>query len=521
MMTTAEQKPIRLAEMVASLSLATDLGMGQPMEQALRTCLLSMRAARALAVTSPDLTATYYLALLRFVGCTADAHEAALAAGGDEIADRAAIAPVVMADMRAYLGYLLRDLAKDSPLPTRLKLIARALGEGKEGANRQMAAHCEVAQMLAQRMGLPGPVGVNVGATFERWDGKGIPGDLAADTIPVPARIVSVARDVDIFYRLGGWPLASKVLLKRRGHAYSPDVAGAFIDQGAAWLQELDALPAWEAVLEAEPEPHMHVGETELDAILGAFADFVDIKSPFTLGHSTEVAGLASKAAQHASLHGDEVRDLCRAALVHDLGKAGIPNGIWDKPGSLSMSERERVRLHPYLTERILAPSAPLQRIALIAGSHHERLDGSGYHRGIQGEALTRASRLLAAADVFQAMGQDRPYRPALAPDARVAALQHEAEAGRLDRDAVRCVLAAAGEHVSPRRASWPHGLTDREVEVLRLISRGASNREVAGHLVISPKTAGRHIENIYAKINVSSRASAALFALQNGLLRD
>jgi HD-GYP domain-containing protein (c-di-GMP phosphodiesterase class II) len=360
-----------------------------------------------------------------------------------------------------------------------------------------------------------------VGATFERWDGKGIPGDLAAEAIPVPARIVSVARDVDIFYRLGGWPMASEVLQQRRGRAYAPDVAGAFLDQGAAWLRELDSLSAWESALEAEPEPHMHIGETKLDAVLGTFADFVDIKSPFTLGHSTGVADLASNAAQHAGLRSDEVRELCRAALVHDLGKAGVPNGIWDKPGLLSVSERERVRMHPYLTERILAPSAPLQSIALIAGSHHERLDGSGYYRGVHDEFLTRTSRILAAADVFQAMGEDRPYRPALAPDARATALQSEAAAFRLDRDAVRCVLAAAGEYVRPARTSWPSGLTDREVEVLRLISRGVSNRTVAERLVISPKTAGRHIENIYGKINVSSRASAALFALQNGLLRD
>jgi HD-GYP domain-containing protein (c-di-GMP phosphodiesterase class II) len=187
----------------------------------------------------------------------------------------------------------------------------------------------------------------------------------------------------------------------------------------------------------------------------------------------------------------------------------------------LSQLEWERVRLHPYLTERILAHSPALGRVALLAGSHHERLDGSGYHRGSDSAALSKAARILAAADAYQAMGQPRPYRPPLGEKLRAAELQKEMDAGRLDRDAGRAVLAAAGQAVPPARTSRPNGLTEREVEVLRLISRGASNRVVARELVISPKTAGRHIENIYAKINVSSRAAAALFALQNGLLRD
>lgn len=514
--------PIRLAELIASLSLATDLGMGQPMEQALHTCLLSMKAARELSVSESQLTDVYYLALLRFVGCTADAHETAAAVGGDDIADRSALASVLMGEMGEYLAYLLRHFAAGTGPLTRMKLLAGTLVEGSGGAKRQIAAHCEVAQMLASRMGLHESVGRFVGSTFERWDGKGLPGLLAGDSIPPAVRIVSLARDVDVFYRMGNWSLVEDILRRRRGRAYDPEATDVFLAQGNGWLIANDAAPAWEAVLAAEPIPHASLeDETHLDEVLAAFADFVDLKSPFTLGHSPEVAELAANAAQSAGLSPQEVVDLRRAGLIHDIGKAGIPNGIWDKPGPLSQAEWERVRLHPYLTERVFAHSPALRRISLLGGSHHERLDGSGYHRGTAGPALSMAARILAAADVYQAMGQARPNRPALDDRARATEIQSEVEAGRLDRDAVRAILEAAGQVVPARRRSWPNGLTDREVEVLRLISRGASKGVVANELVISQKTAGRHIENIYAKINVSSRASAALFAVQNGLLRE
>jgi HD-GYP domain-containing protein (c-di-GMP phosphodiesterase class II) len=480
-----------------------------------------MKAARELGVAGADLSDVYYLALLRFVGCTADAHEAAAAAGGDEISDRAGLATVIMADRAEFLAHMLRHFAAGSPPLTRLRLLAGALAEGSGGASRAIAAHCEVAQMLANRLGLRETVGRFVGSTFERWDGKGIPGLLAGDAIPAAARIVSVARDVDVFNRLGGWSLTQDVLRRRRSRAYAPGVTDVFLACGEAWLAEAAQPSVWEAVLTAEPPPQALVDDGRLDAVLGAFADFVDIKSPFTLGHSSGVAALAAAAARDAGLPATAVQDVRRAALVHDLGKAGIPNGIWDKPGPLSQPEWERVRLHPYLTERILSHSSALSRIALLAGSHHERLDGSGYHRGNAGAALPMAARILAAADAYQAMGEPRPYRPPLDAGARAAELQREVDAGRIDREALRAVLNAAGQVVPPVRTPWPNGLTDREVEVLRLISQGASNRIVARELVISPKTAGRHVENIYAKINVSSRAAAALFALQNDLLRD
>jgi HD-GYP domain-containing protein (c-di-GMP phosphodiesterase class II) len=205
-----------------------------------------------------------------------------------------------------------------------------------------------------------------------------------------------------------------------------------------------------------------------------------------------------------------------RAGLVHDLGRVAVENAIWDKPGPLTTSEWERVRLHPYHTARILDRCSALASLVEPTASHHERVDGSGYHRSLSGEALSPGARLLAAADVFAALTAERPHRPASGEEEAARAL--EAEAG-LDGDAVACVLAAAGRGPAPSPAGGPTELTDREVEVLRLIARGRTNREVAERLVISPRTVGRHVENLYRKIGVSSRAAAAVFAMENRLL--
>jgi HD-GYP domain-containing protein (c-di-GMP phosphodiesterase class II) len=283
-------------------------------------------------------------------------------------------------------------------------------------------------------------------------------------------------------------------------------------------LADLHGRDEWETALEREPEPVTTIGPGTLDAALAAFADFADLKSPWIRGHSRRVASLAEEAGRHAGLHDAACDDLRRAGLVHDLGRVAVPNGVWDKPGPLATSEWEQVRLHPYHTERILDRCRPLASVVEPASSHHERIDGSGYHRSLPGDALSRSARILAAADVLAALTADRPHRPAYAGDE--AARMLEAEAGRrLDPDAVGCVLAATGRRDAPTPARWPAGLTDREAQVLRLISRGRSNREVARELFIAPKTVGRHVENLYRKIGVSSRAAAAVFAMEHGLL--
>lgn len=214
-----------------------------------------------------------------------------------------------------------------------------------------------------------------------------------------------------------------------------------------------------------------------------------------------------------------DVEELGRAALVHDVGRVGVPNGIWERAGRLSVDQWERVRSHPYLTERVLHRSGVLRPLAEIAARHHERLDGSGYHRGASGEQLDRRARLLAVADAYHAMGEDRFHRPARTPEAAAAQLLDEADRGRFGRAEVDAVLAVAGQAARPSNVARPAGLTEREVDVLRLIARGRSNKQVAAALGISPKTVGHHVEHLYTKAGVTTRAGATLFAMEHGLL--
>lgn len=506
---------LRLVELLASVSLATDLGTGQPPGHALRTCVIATALAEALGCGADEVRTVHHATLLRFLGCTSDAAETATMTGGDDRAFNAAMAPVVMGSRREMAGRLVRSVGAGRPPVARLRLVAGAFADS-DGARRSLSTHCEVGAMLARRIGVAPPVVDALAHAYERWDGAGFPDGLTGDAIPLPVRVFVVARDADLASMLGEDPL--EWMRSRRGRAYDPVVVDAFEGVGPPVLADLDGGDEWEAALAAEPRPVASVDRGALDEVLLSFADFADLKSPWIRGHARQVAELAEAAGRHAGLDGGECDVLRRAALVHDLGRVGVENGVWDKPGPLTTAERERVRLHPYLTERILDRCAPLAPLRQAAVSHHERTDGSGYHRSLPGEALSMASRILAAADVLAALTADRPHRPAYARDEAARILEDEA-GGHLDAGAVGCVLAAAGARSAPPRSAWPAGLTDREVEVLRLIARGTSNRAVAERLFISAKTVGRHIENLYRKIGVSSRAAAAVFAMEHRLL--
>ena len=502
---TAPSGPLRLTELLASVSLATDLGIGQPLGHALRTCVLAVSLAEELGCGPEEVRTVHQFALLRFLGCTADSAESAALVGGDDRAFFGAMAPVVMGSPAEVVRRIAGSVAAEQPAARRVRHVARTLADLRHGG-ASLAAHCEVAAMLASRSGLRQPVIDALAHAYERWDGKGVPEGLEGDAVPLAVRIVVVARDAELGVDLGA----------RSGKAYDPAVVAAAARVGPSVLAGLAEADEWEAALACEPAPAATVPADGLDPVLTAFADFADLKSPWIRGHSRRVAALAELAGGHAGLDESACAGLRRASLVHDLGRVAVENGIWDKPGPLSTPELERMRLHPYYTERILARCSPLAPLAEAASSHHERLDGSGYHRSLTAEAQSRECRLLAAADVFAALTADRPHRPALPADEAARAL--EAEKG-LDADAVACVLAAAGRRAAPARVALPAGLTEREVEVLRLIARGRSNRDVAAELVISPKTVGRHVENLYRKIGARSRAAAAVFAMEHGLL--
>ena len=263
----------------------------------------------------------------------------------------------------------------------------------------------------------------------------------------------------------------------------------------------------------------MRIGGERIDAAFGAIAALTGLKSPWLREHSTAVAELAEAAAWRLGLPAETVTFLRRAGLAHDLGRVGVSNAIWEKPGPLGFGEWERVRLHSYYTERAFAQSEALAPIGRLAGSHHERLDGSGYHRGLRGPALDLAARVLAAADSYVAMREARSYREALEPAAVEAELRRDVADGRLDAEAVDAVLAAAGHTVAKRSGERPAGLTRRELEVLLSLVHGHSNQAIADGLGISARTVGHHIQHVYRKAGVRSRAAATVWAFENDLV--
>jgi HD-GYP domain-containing protein (c-di-GMP phosphodiesterase class II) len=271
-------------------------------------------------------------------------------------------------------------------------------------------------------------------------------------------------------------------------------------------------------MIDGQPRLSQTLSDGEVLVALEAVADYADLKSPYTLGHSRAVADLAAEASRVHGLPPEQVDTVRAAGLVHDLGRLGISNAVWDKREPLTAAERERVRMKPYLTDRMLSASSALEPLSEIAAAHQERLDGSGYPRGLKREALSPAARVLAAADVYQAMLEPRPHREARTADEAAAELRAEVRAGRLDGDAAEAVLSAAG-HPSTRRPELPGGLTPREVEVLGMVARGLTSKQIAERLYITPKTVGHHIGHIYMKIGASNRVAASLYATEHGLL--
>jgi HD-GYP domain-containing protein (c-di-GMP phosphodiesterase class II) len=503
-----------LAELVAAISLFTDLGTGQPQEQSIRTCVIAMRLADRLRLSHADRVTVYYATLLRFLGCTAGAHEAARLAGGDELAFYAALAPTTMGSGREEFAAMVRAVGVGTAPGRRLALIA-AVATDRDGKQRILGPHCEVAARLAVRMGLPEGVATALAAAYARWDGRGVPAGVGGPDIPIAMRIAVVARDVELLLRAAA-PDLRRILTARRGRAYDPALVDAVLDAGPDALMPEPAL-AWDCLMSTAPRPDVTVDGSGLDAVLVACADFADLKVPHLAGHSRGVADLAAAAAVASARPAATVDQVRRAGLVHDLGRVAIPAGIWMRTGELSAGDWEAVRLHPYYTERILARCAPLTDLAQLAGAHHERVGGSGYHRGR--DRLDHRCALLAAADAYQAMTSPRPHRPALRPDEAAGKLRGEVSAGRLPRAEVDAVLAAATGRTARIHPAHPAGLTDREVQVLELLAGGLINRDIARALGISAKTVGRHIENLYAKAGVSSRAAAAVFAMEHDLL--
>ena len=507
---------VRLAELVAALSLGVDLGFGQPMEHVLRECLIALRLAERAGLDDGERVVVYYTALLVNVGCHSDAHEQAKWFG-DDIGFKSTKYEYEQRSL-AGAAAALRLVGSGSPPLHRFRVGLEFALAGWREVDGMIARHSALASSLAGQLGLPGAVQQAVGASYEQWDGRGWPGQLKGDAVPVAARLTQLAEYTEVAHRIGGVEAATGLARKRAGGQFDPALSAMLCADPETILGGLESAQTWASVISAEPTLGVRLSREQFDAALAAIADFVDLKSPYTLGHARAVTDLATVAGAHLQLAAQDLMTLRRAGLVHGLGRLGVSNSIWDKRGPLGAGEWERVRMQPYLTERMLHQSPSLAPLGAIAVQYRERLDGSGYPRGLSGAAIARPARILGAADAYQSMIEPRPHRPALSAGDAATELRTEVRAGRLDADAVEAVLAAAG-HRATRRREGPSGLTAREVEVLRLLARGLSSKEIGSRLVISPKTARNHIEHIYVKIGASNRASASLFAMQHGLL--
>jgi HD-GYP domain-containing protein (c-di-GMP phosphodiesterase class II) len=505
---------IRRAELLAVLSLGADLGMGQPMEHAMRQCVISLRIGDALGLGDDELAELYYVGLIAWIGCHVDAYEQAKWFG-DDLALKGDFRTVDAVGIRS-MGHLLSQIGTGRHGLRRAGVAVQFFTGGLRDVMGMLHNHWYAANQLSSDLGLPDEVGQAVKHTFERWDGKG-PFKQRGVNIPITGRIVNIADVVEVFHNAGGVDAAVDVCRKRRGTQFDPALVDLVADDDGSLFADLDRT-TWDTVVDLEPGGPSPMPPDELDAALIAIGDYVDVKSPFTLGHTRAVAELAANASDVLGLDRPEREHVRHAALVHDLGRLGVSNAIWDKPGELSVAEAERVRFHPYLTERMLASSPRLAPLGATAAQHHERLDGSGYPRGLRGESLSIGARLLAAADTYVGKLEDRPHRPAMDATSAAELLRDEVRAGRHDGDAVDAVLTAAG-HKRGRRREWPAGLTSREVEVLRLVARGLSNKQIAARLVIARKTVDNHVEHVYTKIGATNRAQASLFAVRHALM--
>jgi HD-GYP domain-containing protein (c-di-GMP phosphodiesterase class II)/DNA-binding CsgD family transcriptional regulator len=507
----ADKERVRLTEVLAVLSLTSDLGSGVAFEKGLRTCAVAAAFGESLGLDLAEERTVFHAALLRALGCTAYSPETA-AGIGDDIAFQRALKTYDPADP----GRFAADFGA-APGSRQAELLGRVAGRLSVTGVAGAQAGCEVSASLGSRLGLSSAAVAALDDVYERWDGRGLPEGRSGEQLTLAGRVLHVSEQAVLADADGGLTGAIAEVRRRAGTHLDPSLCTAFEQDAEAILAPLAEPDMLAAVIAAEPAPAVYVSPADLGGLCLALAIYTDLKGLHLLGHSPNVAALARAAGELAGLDEESVRSLHLAALLHDIGRTAISSEIWNRPGQLSAADLERVRLHSYWTERILSRCPALASLAGVAGAHHERLDASGYHRGSNAGEQSPASRVLAAADVFTAVREDRPYRPARDTAQAAELALTEAAAGRLDGVAVAAVIEAAG---LPRpRTPWPLELTDREVQVLRLCARGLTNQEIAEELVVSARTVQHHLAHIYDKTGRRTRSGVAVLAVEHGLI--
>jgi HD-GYP domain-containing protein (c-di-GMP phosphodiesterase class II) len=499
--------PLTRSEVAALLAVAQDHAFAQPAGSQLRATVLGQRLAGAAGLADKEQATTWWTSALRFLGCTGHAFDMAVVFG-DEIEMRAESMQADFANPFDMLRLMVNHAGPGSSGVRRMRSVLSVLAGGKKAAELNFRSACEVADAFAKRLDLDEGVRSALSASFERWNGRGLPDGRRGPDIPRPMRIAQLSQELEVLARIEGVDRALPIIRRRRAKAYDPELTDIVLTEAPGWWAEVEPADPWDAALAVAP-PCSPLDAAEVHESLLVLADFSDLKSPWLGGHSRAVADLARQACGPAAE---------QAALVHDLGRVTVPNTVWDKPGPLTRDERDRAQLHAVVTDQLLRRLPYTAGLAAIANSAHERCDGSGYFRHATGAHLDRAQRVLAAADCYQAINSDRPHRTRLSRDDAAQELRAMAAAGRLDGEAVELVLGAAG-HRRAARPSLPAGLTPREAEVLRLLTLGLTTRQVSDQLGITPKTADHHVQNLYTKIGVSTRGAAALFAIEHGII--
>jgi HD-GYP domain-containing protein (c-di-GMP phosphodiesterase class II) len=514
---------VRRADFLMALAYATDLATGHSRDFALRSCVVAMRLAEAAGLDELTRRSVYHQALLRYIGCNADTHLLA-AAFGDEIALRRDLQRIDIGNKSELTETIVRAITRtlaDAPPAELAKAVERGLAEAMQVNIPVLSGHCEVAQRIAERIGLADEIRENLGQLYERWDGRGLPRGLSGNAVKLPVRLVTLAQDAIALSEAHGFDIMKTMIAKRAGGAYEPELAALFAAHAEQLLAGLDGPVDRAAILALEPVPHSMLDETACEQAYLAIADMIDMRMPFTFGHSRAVAALVDAAGKHMALPAADIRDARWAAYTHDIGELAVPVSTWMRAGPLTERETDASQLHPYHGERALASlGSDGKAVAALVLRHHERLDGSGYHRNARGPDLSPGARILAAAEAFQTAREARPYRAASTDTAAAAKLRSAVRDGTLCPDAVEAVLASAGQPARRAMGERLAGLTAREIEVLRLIAGGLTAKEAARQLEIAPKTADNHIQSLYSKIGVTTRAGAALYALEHGLVQ-
>ncbi|CAN5660217.1 HD domain-containing protein [soil metagenome] len=423
---------IRMSELISALSYALDITEGQTEGHAVRSCLIGMRIASALTLSAEERSDLFYALLLKDAGCSSNSARTTQLFGASDLAVKRTWKLVDWADSREAALHTFRNV---SPGRSGLFRALHTLSFATKGevGTELVQTRCERGAEIASMLGFSARTANAIRALDEHWDGAGKPYGLAGDEIPLFGRILCLAQTADVFATEISPAAALDMAHTRSGTWFDPLLARTF-------TEVCDDVAFWESVFSAdvaaslalvEPEDRVRMTDEEgVDRVAEAFARIIDAKSPYTFRHSEGVAAAAHVIGTHLGFDATSLRELRRAALLHDIGKLGVPNSILDKPAKLTEDEFGIVRRHTVFTETILTRVSCFAPIASMAASHHERMDGHGYHRGVEAGTLTTAARALAVADVFDALSAERPYRGALPLDQVLGIMRNDAGTG-------------------------------------------------------------------------------------------